>query len=284
MKDKLRSLFNDQTAELLSEETLEAIEGAFNQKVQLHVESALARQDDEYADKLQKLLAAIDRDSTYKLRRVAEAIDNSNSKKLQYVVKHYEKALNEDAASFKSGLVKQISLYMETYLDDVIPQESIAEACRNKTAMNVLEGLRKVLAVDTALMKESVKDALVDGKQTIENLQEQLNTRDKEAKKLALQLESLQRDVLLEKKTAGMPSKKKDYILKMLSDKPIDFINENFDYTVQLLDKKRASDATILKEQALQQVKTGADAPVPQRTEKASGLMNEYVGQLETKF
>ena len=284
MKDKLKSLFNEQAAELISEETLDAIEAAFNQKVKLATEAALQTQDDEYAVKLEKLLKAIDKDATYKLRRVAEAIDINNTKKLKMIVKKYEKALNEDATKFKSALTKQISLYLETYLDEVIPQEQVAEACRNKTAMNVLEGLRKVLAVDSALMKESVRDALVNGNDTIKDLQEKLNTKDKETKLLAEKLETLEREVVLEKKTAGMPAAKKEYILKVLDGKSVEFINENFDYAVKLIDKKKAGETAVLREQALRKVKTDAPVPVSQKTEKGSGLINEYVSELENNF
>jgi hypothetical protein len=83
---KVSTLITDEAKQVLTEESLQAIEDAFTAKLNLTVESALAQQDDLYAKKLEKLIGAIDKDHTTKLKRVVEAIDKDNSQKLVKVV------------------------------------------------------------------------------------------------------------------------------------------------------------------------------------------------------
>jgi len=167
---KVKSLLTDDAKQVLSEESLNIIETAFQKKLKLSVESALTAQDDLYAEKLEKLMKAIDKDHTSKLTRVVEAIDKSNAGKLINVVKRYDRALTVEAKQLKNTLVETISTYLEEFLDEAIPAEAISEATKNKTAIEVLGNLRKVLAIDSALMSESVKPALVDGKKQIDEL------------------------------------------------------------------------------------------------------------------
>ena len=80
-KDKLNFItsLKEATQGILSEESIHAIETAFNeaveQKIQLNVEAALLKQDEEYANKLKALLEAIDKDRTTKLVKIVEAVD-----------------------------------------------------------------------------------------------------------------------------------------------------------------------------------------------------------------
>ena len=87
--DKITDILQDKAKDILTEDTLGAIEAAFNKKVRLNVESALVKQDDEYSTKLEHLLEAIDIDHTKKLDKVMEAIDKNHSQKMVDVVKKY---------------------------------------------------------------------------------------------------------------------------------------------------------------------------------------------------
>jgi len=81
MSQDITTLLKEATKDLLSEETLKAISTAVEQKAdsktQLAVEAALIKQDEEYADKLQKVLEAIDADHTEKLDKIVSRIDES---------------------------------------------------------------------------------------------------------------------------------------------------------------------------------------------------------------
>jgi len=266
--------------EILTEDSVNAIEIAIQEKVELSVEAALTNQDELYAEKLEELVAAIDKDHTNKLKRVVEAVDTSNATKLIHVVKRYEKEINEDASNFKESLVESISDYIEEYIDESIPVEAIEEATKNRTASEVLTNLRNVLAVDSTLMKESVKGAVMEGKNTIDNLTARLNEVEKENNLLKEAYNTTQSDLFLEKKTSGLQDKKKEYLRKVLGDKSPTFIKENFDYTARLFDKKEQERIDVIKEEAFTNRRVKADAPKVIE-EKVAPVTNPYLSELQ---
>jgi regulator of replication initiation timing len=255
----------------LSEESMtkiqEAIETKVKEKVSIHVEKALTEQDELYSSKLNQLLKAIDSDHSKKLQKVVEAIDTDRASKLKMVVSKYEQTLNNDASAFKAQLVESISDYLETYLDEKVPTADIQEAVRNKKALVVLESLRNHLAVDAALQKESIKEAILDGKTQISEASQKLESVIQENAQLKSELDSIKANLFVEQKSASLDESQKKYIKKVMAGKSADFINENFDYTVKLFNKKSSDRLDTLKEEALSE-STKVDRVVLEQTEE----------------
>lgn len=275
------TLLTDEAKEVLTEGSLHAIEQALTEKINLAVESALTEQDDLYASKLQQLITAIDKDHTAKLKRVVESIDRNNYGKLVKVVKMYESALSKEAKGFKNTLVESISNYLEEFLNEAVPVEAISEATKNRTAMTVLGNLRKVLAIDTALMKESVQGAVINGKTQIDDLTKKVDELARENALLKENYSKTKSALILESKTASLSDKKREYIKRVLGDKSPKFIEENFDYTLRLFDKKEQERISIIKEQAFNKREVRADAPVVQPTTPIKHVTNPYITELE---
>tara|TARA_R110002012_G_scaffold9916_1_gene46118 strand:+ start:23279 stop:24136 length:858 start_codon:yes stop_codon:yes gene_type:complete len=274
-----------EATEVLTEESVSAIEGAIKDKIELQVEAALTQQDDMYAEKLHELVTAIDKDHTSKLNRVVEAVDTNNANKLLKVIKRYDNELNLKAAGFKETLVESISDYLEEYVDEAIPARAILEATQNKTAREVLGNLRKVLAVDSTLMSESVKEAVVDGKTQIDDLSKVNAKLAKENKLLKEAYTTTKADLILESKTAHLSGKKKEYMMRILSDKSPKFIEENFDYTERLFDRKEQERLSVIKEEAFSRRKVKADAPRPKISakKKERAVRNPYLEELQRR-
>lgn len=296
MATKITDLLKEATKGILQDESLQLIESAFNEELdnraKLQVESALVKQDAEYTEKLEKLVEAIDNDHVKKLQRIVEAQDLNNVAKLKTVVDKYNKILKEDARQFKESLSTQISDYLELYLDEVIPQKTIEEACANKRAYMVLKNLRQTLAVDSALMSESIKDAVIDGKTKLNEAATQLDALKAEVKVLKENLAKTQADLILEQKTAGLSTKKKEYAKRVLNGKSPKFIMENIDYTISLYDKKENEHVDILKEDALKECQTLDDRSVAepqttsevieeQTTDQVDPMINTYLSSLQ---
>ena len=272
----------EQAEEVLTEDSVKQIETAIEEKIQLSVEAALTNQDELYAEKLEELVSAIDKDHTDKLKRVVEAVDHNNANKLVQVVKKYENELNDKADSFKNTLVESVSDYLDEYLEESVPTQAIEEATKNRTAREVLSNLRKVLAVDSSLMSESVKEAVLDGKTQIDELTSKVTKLEKENSLLKEAYNKQTASLLLENKTSGLNGKKKEYLLKILSDKTPKFIEENFEYTSKLFDKKENERLSVLKEEAFKKRKVKADAPVqPITEEKKPEHSNPYLAELK---
>jgi hypothetical protein len=260
-----------ETLKNLSEESMteiqQAIETKVQEKVEIHVQKALTEQDELYSNKLKQLLEAIDKDHSAKLEKVVEAIDADRANKLKQVVVKYEEALNSDAKNFKEKLVESISDYLDAYLEEVVPTADVQEAVKNKKAIKVLEGLRAHLAVDAALEKESIKDAILDGKTQIDEASKKLESVVSENAQLKSNLDKAQAALLIEQKSAALDDQQKKYIKKVFSGKTPEFINENFDYTLKLFTKSEASRLESLKEEALSE-STNVDRVILEQKEE----------------
>jgi len=285
MPKDITTLLKEATKDLLSEESLklikESFEAAVNEKVSIHVEKALTEQDAEYTKKLEHLLEVQDTDHTNKLKRVAEAIDLNNTKKLQAVIKRYSQALTEQAGSFKDGLVDNLSKYLDVYLEKALPTKELNEAVKDKKARIVLENLRRTLAVDSALMAESIQEAVFDGAKTIaaatssnEQLSEQVST-------LSEELEQVKAQLVLEQKLSSVTPEKRSYVKRVLQGKDAQFITENFDYTISLFDQKEEERVEALREEASEKTVIRESVSVPSSEEE---LLEESTTAISTPF
>ena len=251
----IKKILSEATNGALNEEVLSEIENVFEQKindrVEIHVEKALNEQDELYTEKLNELVQKIDEDHSSKLKRVVEAIDTDRSNKLKLVIEKYESALGNEAEGFQDQLIESISDYLDVYLEEKIPAESVKEAVKNTKAKKILEGLRSHLAVDSALEKESIKEAVIDGHNQINEASKKLESVAKENTVLKEELNTAKAGLILEQKTAGLDKRTKQYINKVMKGKDEEFINENFDYTLKLFKKKESDRLETLKEEAL---------------------------------
>lgn len=260
---EISKLLKEATQGILTDETLtqiqEAFDGAVNERVKIHVEKALMEQDLEYTAKAEQLLGAIDTDHSKKLQRVVEAVDTNNAAKLQMVVKHYQSIIKEQASQFKSDLVDKISDYIDIFIESKIPQKSVNEAVKNQKARIILNNLRESLAINSALMNESLKGALIDGKTQIDESKLALKAAKEESNTLRESFEKTKAALVLEQKTAHLNPKKKEYALRVFEGKTPRFIVENIDYTLSLFDKKEEERLVTLKEEAFESRKVKSD-------------------------
>ena len=250
IKEKLK----EATQGILTESTLNEIQNAFdvsvNEKVSLQIEQALVMQDAEYTSKLKDLLIAIDNDHGKKLQSVVESIDLNNARKLKTVVKKYNKIVTEQASKFKHNIVNKISDYIELYIEEKIPQKAVLEAVRNRNAALVLSNLREHLAIDSSLMKKSVRTAVLDGSRQINEARRELETTRRQNSALRESLATVQANLIVEQRTSNLPGKKKEYAKRVLEGKTPKFISENIDYTLSLFDKSHEDRLEMLKFEA----------------------------------
>jgi hypothetical protein len=259
------------TKDILSEESLTQISEAFEQQVnkaaedraKLQLEGLLVQIDEDHSAKVEKLVEAIDRNHSEKLLKVVEAINENHAGKLKAVVRKYEKALNEDASSFKQSLVESISNYLESYLDENLPKTAIEEAVQNRRSAQVLNELRSMLSVDLVLGKETIREAVMDGKHKIDESAKIIEALKTENKQLNESYSKAISNLIFEQKTSGLPTNKKAYLAKVFKGKSADFIKENYDYTCKMFEKQESKNLETLTEQAVSQsVSRNLDRPI----------------------
>lgn len=268
--ETITNILKEATNDILTEESLQMIEEAFNtaveEKAAIHVEKALTEQDESHAGKLEKLLEAIDTDHTQKLDKVIQALNENHAQKLIQIVEKYETTINEEADSFKGDLVNNISEYLDVYLEEKLPVEQVQEAVENKRAQGVIQNLREALGVDLALAQDTIKSAVVDGKEQLDKSTEANKVLAEQNEKLTSELIKARSHILLEEKTQDLADNKKQYMFKVLGGKSEKFINENFDYTLNLFD--------VTEEKRLEEFKKDA---VKQRDDDVDRLVVEKV-------
>jgi hypothetical protein len=289
MKKNKQNLFSEDVQKSLglSDESVSAIQKALEAKVDLAVEAALVEQDEVYAAKLGSVMESLDKDRTIKMKKLMEAFDRDKTTKLVKVVKKYEREQQGDLIRFKKQLTESVSAYLEEFLNESIPAKDIEQAVKNKTAMNVLDNLRKVFAIDSAVMKESVSDAILQGKTELDKLRNENASLKSNLKVITEEKNNTQVKLFLEGKTSKYPESKKNFIKKALGDKSLTFIKENFDYTVRLFEKQEKKQLEVIKEEALQNRKHKPDFVKNQKiiTEKVNNDVEEndpYLSVLQT--
>ncbi len=290
MENNIAQTLKEATKDILTEDVLKEIETAFDQAVEskamIHVEKALNEQDEDYAKKLETLVEAIDADHTKKLQAVVEAIDTDRAQKLQSIVRKYENALVKEANEFKSTLIDQVSNYLDLYLEEKLPLADIQEAVNNKKADNVLNEIRNMLSVDMALAKESIKHAVVDGKTRLDEAANQLEAATKQVNNLKAKLHSTEAELVLEKRISPLDEEERSYMKKMLSGKSVQFINENFDYTLGLFNKSEEERLSALKNEAvIETVSSSVDRPIIEESVETEAApdpaFNLYLSELK---
>jgi hypothetical protein len=290
----IKNILNEQFKDLISEETLNTIEEAFQQavqeKIQLEKESIEQKLDESYTAKLEEAIQTIDSDHTQKLKKLVEAIDMDHAVKLQklvegidkkhtallqQVVEKYETELNEEAKSYQQRLVEEISNYLDLYLDKNLPKDQISEAVENVKAARQLAQIRQIVGISEEFVDTEVKEALIDGKKTIDSLRSELNEALKENATLNQKANKAEAYIILEKKTADMPSAKKAYITRLLGNKAPQFIEENFSYCVEMFERETQEEVDEIKESVKQQFTKAPQVDRPQVIEESVEFDNE---------
>jgi len=273
--------------DVLTEETLEEIQKTFNEQLEskaeerskIAVAAALNEQDEKYAEKLEALLEAIDKDHCRKLQRVVESLDNDRTNKLKRVIKRYQTELNTEAVKLRDAIVESASDYLDSYIDEALPTSSIQEAVDNKKALGILENFRQTLGVDLALANETIREGVVDGKKQLDESNEQLKITSQQRDTLAEEVAELKKTIFLSEKTKNFDEKKTNFITKTFKGKDIDFIQENFDYSVKMFDKKQTEELDILKEDAISKSEIKNEVKQELTTESTE-VKNPYISEL----
>lgn len=272
MSKDVKELLKEATKDLLTPETLTAIEEAVNAKAEdkakLTVEAALIAQDDKHAAMLTSLMEKMDVDYTTKLQKLVDRLDESYAAKLVKVkelydgkIKSLNGQLNEVAQKYVGDLSTKIDTFLESRLDTMLPAAQLTEAVQNVKAVRILEQIRNLIGINEASINSDVKAAMIDGKNQIVESKTSLDKVINENTELKAKLAQKEVDLLLEQKSAKLPSKKREHVKRVLAGKDAKFISENFEYVADMFDRQEVIEATSAKKDA-EKVADKVDAPV----------------------
>ena len=206
MKNKIEDMLSQVSDDVLTEDSKkmlaeafdDAVKAAVSEKLELEVNSALQKLDEDHSTKLEQLLESIDVDHTGKLVAVLEKIDADHTEKLEFLIKKHDKVLQEDAKTFKESLIAQLSNYIELYVEKTIPRDELREAVENKRAQKMITQMKQVMALDDSFINETIKEAVADGRQTIDGLKQELNEAIKKNIEISQSLKTKSTELMLE--------------------------------------------------------------------------------------
>ncbi len=250
---------------------LQKIDKDHAEKLQLTVEKI----DQDHTAKLQKLVEAIDTDHAIKLKKLVERIDVKHTEMLKQIIEKYENTLNDEAKSFQERIVEEVSNYLDLYLDKTVPADQISEAVENIRAAKQIDEIRKIVGVSEEFVDTEIKEALVDGKNTIDSLRGELNEALKENVELNQKIKKAESHILIESKTADMPAEKKAFITKLLKSRAPEYIEENFSYVVDMFDRESLLEVEDAKEEVIAEKLQAQQVDRPQVIEEELNFNNE---------
>lgn len=244
-KDILKGLFGDQEG-VLSESVQQQITEAFNAQVDEKVNLALDIRDKENTTMLQEVVEKYEDKIKTELTSLEEKIDEEHATiteeafavvekdraaKMVQVKEHYEGLLNEGVEKQTKVIVEGLDKYLDTFLEQHVPKEVIAEAAKRDRNTELLNKITKIVSIDKTVT-EDVRKGVADANNVIEEQ--------------ASKIEKLQMKEFLQEKTKNLPVLEQRFIVENLCHQTLDYAERNFDYVRQLFSKKQSN---VLKEQ-----------------------------------
>ena len=149
------------------------------------------------------------------------------------------------------------------YLDKIVPVKQIDEAVENIQARRIIDQIRELVSIDEQFINSEIKEALIDGKETISSLQKELNEAVNRNSSLNERLVEVESALLLENKTRTLDESTKRYVKRLLKGKTVDYIKENYQYVVEMFEKESRMQEELHKDEVVQKrlVESVVDRP-----------------------
>lgn len=235
---------------VLTESEINEIKQEFEKQVQIAVESALHQHDEECIKQVKALESQINETHSIQLNKLMTKAKQTFDNRVEKVKAKYEAIMTEDAEKFKRNLSESIETLIDKNISKILPYETIKESARNKTAMLVLEGLRKQLSVDSALMKESIRTPMLEARNKMAGAASFIKSLKKKNQQLNEELSRAKADLLIEGVVANLPEDEANHMRLMLEGKDAEFINNQSQYILGLYKKGKAERRENLRKQA----------------------------------
>ena len=296
MSKKIEEILESINSEFLTDEVKTGIKEAFgaavdekveqsiSEKVELSVNAALEKVDEEYAQKVSDFAEKMDRSHVTKAEELVKKLDEAYAEKLKMVAEAYKKELSDNVSEFQDSVVSKVSQFIDMRLDKLVPVEQLEEAVQNINAVRLIGEIRKLLAFDPSELSEDIKSAVKESYDTIESLKKELNEKSKQCLVVESELKGIKAEKLLSEKVEGLSPKKAKYVQKALRGKTPEFISENFDYVVGMFDEsEKSAKEDVLKEELDRSVSSKTEVPrsVKSESDSPKGEVEQFTDELK---
>lgn len=259
------------------------------QKIVDIYEAKIENIDDEVTAKTEKLIEAIDSDSTAKLEKIVEAIDTDSTKKVEQIIEAIdtdttsktEKLIEKLQGGTNAVLEENVSAFLDTYLEEKLPAETIVESVKMKKMTDALNEMKKILCVSDEYIQEEVKEAILEAKTELDAKDDKINELMEEKIELNKKQSLVEANSLLEGKTVGMDFKTKSYLEARFETSSVTEINEDFEAAKAAFKKseaKRLDEARNANPSMINETITKPNTNYGAMNESSDAIMDMYAG------
>lgn len=274
------SVFTPELKKEVTDAFNEAVDEKVKKVVDLEVENALVKMDEDCSAKLKALLEKMDIVHASRLDTLVAAMDKDFTKKLYAVYEKYNTELQDNAKALRTFFESAISQYLDAYLDKAFPANVVQESVENTKAAKILSQIRDVVGLDADFMSESVKTAIKTAHDKIESLEEANRSLTEANTSLKEKADANEAQLFLESKLAGASADKRDFFLRRLSGKSNEDVQSNYAYVEEMYKRELRERQTLLREQAEKKTVSFSrklDRPVQQVSESSKKPMNPVI-------
>lgn len=255
-EDNIKDLLPQAITEALSEEKLEKLQAEFDRIVEakVHDRIEIAKRcertafDEKSKANLERLVVQIDEAHKKLFAEAYKAITNDYEKQLSKIRSHYHNVVSKESDRFKKNLIESISTHITEQVNKLVPTKDIRKAVRNVSATQVLESLKTLLAVDEAAAMKTCREPFMESIKVMNKQGSQIKRLEESNRKLRDQVaESAKENFFAQKQKAlHLSEGALNFVKKTLDGASLDYIKENFDYTL-----KHFRDAEMKEREAL---------------------------------
>jgi len=269
LKELGEDIFTEELRTKITEMYDAAVSESVKQQVGLVVDSELEKIDEEHAKQLEGLLESIDQKHLEQMESLVESIDQNYTNKLVTLAEAYENELKDGANTLRESLARNISNYLDVYLDKAFPADTVKEAVENTKAARMVAKIMDVVGIDPEYMSESVKDAIAESKTSVDVLSKQLEDATKKNSLLVEEITKLKTSLVLEQKIQGFNQTKRDYIKRRLQNKSLEEIEENYKFVLEMYERDELDKRDAVRARTeTQTISKKIDVPCKTITEK----------------
>ena len=189
------------------------------------------------------------------VKRINEMRENAN-KAIATLKESYENKAAQEAEMFRESITKELGKFIVENVDKCIPYEQIQSAVKNTKAMELLESFKQLLNFEEVYNSDALKRPILEAYTRIEDGKKEINSLNEENESLKAELAEAkaviaeaERKAYLAKRLAEIPSKdQRMFVERVLEKASLQFIKENFEYTVKQYRTNNLKENAVLAE------------------------------------
>jgi len=242
---------SDESLSALKEEFENLVESKVAERLAVATAAAEASLDEEVNKQTIELVHKIEEAHKIGLEKVYSYLTEKYNSNVAKVRKFYKNQLGREAAKFKNQLVESVSNYIDSRIDKLVPYAEVKAAVKNDTAMKVLESFKQMLNVNEASRNQSIRSAILEGHEMLQNAQHDAEVAKAENVKLQQQIDEMAESYAFERNIAQLDEDKKNFVIRMAKKAGVGYVNENMGYISNIYEKKLINERKELAEKEM---------------------------------